>query len=231
MTTPPKYEDLVLKVAGMERREAALIEDLKSEKILSKTFMGQKETFMKLYDAQRVELRECKAREAALREELSLITTSFDELAARVGFSEARLDQAGDSPIDCADQLQQRLTVAERRESEAREELLDLSRKLDVFYSRSHGIKNLSAIEDANDKSKALQQRLTVAEQRAGKMEELLREAYEAGDHNIFGTDLDSRIDAALKPAAEQTKICPNCNVCMGSADFPENCLINGVKP
>ena len=52
--------------------------------------------------------------------------------------------------------------------------------------------------------AQALQQRLAVAEQRAGKMEELLREAYEAGDHNIFGTDLDSRIEAALKPAAEQ---------------------------
>ena len=47
------------------------------------------------------------------------------------------------------------------------------------------------------------QQLLSVAEHRAGKMEELLREAYEAGNHNIFGTDLDSRIDAALKPAAE----------------------------
>ncbi|MBP3933669.1 MAG: hypothetical protein J6D44_07330, partial [Pseudomonas sp.] len=50
-------------------------------------------------------------------------------------------------------------------------ELLDLSRKLDVFYSRSHGIKNLSAIEDANDKSKALQQRLTVAELRVSDLE------------------------------------------------------------
>lgn len=91
-------------------------------------------------------------REAALREELALITAAFDELASCVGFSEARLDQTGDSPIDCANQLQRRLTVSE---------------------------------------------------QRAGKMEELLREAYEAGDHNIFGTDLDSRIDAELKPAAE----------------------------
>jgi len=84
---------------------------------------------------------------------------SFDDqceyrqkLAACVGFSAARLEQTGDSPVDCANKLQQRLTVAE---------------------------------------------------QRAGKMEDLLREAYEAGDHNIFGTDLDSRIEAALKPAAE----------------------------
>lgn len=55
------------------------------------------------------------AREAALREELALIIKSFDELAACVGFSEARLDQTGDSPVDCANQLQQRLTAAERR--------------------------------------------------------------------------------------------------------------------
>ena len=127
-------------------------------------------------------------READLREELATLRESYESMRDRKN-----------SIVD----LQQRLTVAEQRESEAREELLDLSRKLDVFYSRSHGIKNLSAIEDANDKSKALQQRLTVAEQRAGKMEELLREDYDAGDHNIFGTDLDSRIDAALKPAEE----------------------------
>lgn len=55
------------------------------------------------------------ARETALREELALIIASFDELAACVDFSEARLDQTGDSPIDCANQLQQRLTVAEQR--------------------------------------------------------------------------------------------------------------------
>lgn len=36
---------------------------------------------------------------------------------------------------------------------------------------------------------------------------------------------------AALKPAAEVAKNCPNCKVCMGSPGFPENCLINGLKP
>ena len=106
----------------------ALAADLASEKILSKTLQGQKESYMMLADGRKFDL----------------------------------------------DAIQQRLTVAEQRESEAREELLDLSRKLDVFYSRSHGIKNLSAIEDANDKSKALQQRLTVAEQRAAVMEKAI---------------------------------------------------------
>ena len=88
---------------------------------------------------------------------------------------ETEFDDAQFVSVSDYDALQQRLTVAEQRESEAREELLDLSRKLDVFYSRSHGIKNLSAIEDANDKSKALQQRLTVAEQRVDLLEGLLK--------------------------------------------------------
>lgn len=40
-------------------------------------------------------------------------------------------------------------------------------------------------------------------------------------------------IGAALKPAADAkpSRSCPNCKVCMGSPEFPENCLINGVKP
>lgn len=46
------------------------------------------------------------------------LESSFDELAASVGFSEARLDQTGDSPIDCANQLQQRLTAADERAGE-----------------------------------------------------------------------------------------------------------------
>lgn len=53
-------------------------------------------------------------RDAALGREAEL-KSSFDELAASVGFSEARLDQTGDSPIDCANQLQQRLTAADER--------------------------------------------------------------------------------------------------------------------
>ena len=99
----------------------ALAADLASEKIISKTLLGQKEAYMMLADKGRLDLatwkqKACEAaeREAALREELALITASFDELAACVDFSEARLDQTGDSPIDCANQLQQRLTVAEQ---------------------------------------------------------------------------------------------------------------------
>ena len=137
----------------------ALAADLASEKIISKTLQGQKESYMMLADGRKFDL----------------------------------------------DAIQQRLTVAEQRESEAREELLDLSRKLDVFYSRSHGIKNLSAIEDANDKSKALQQRLTVAEQRAEDLKKLLCDVINEAPTGFAAlkVDLANRVNDALKPAAE----------------------------
>lgn len=174
----------------------ALAADLASEKILSKTLQGQKESYMMLADGRKFDL----------------------------------------------DAIQQRLTVAEQRESEAREELLDLSRKLDVFYSRSHGIKNLSAIEDANDKSKALQQRLTFAEQRADDMVYAL--ARIQGRAEMFIDDgmhmptpyIEAIRDIAAKAALKQVEdaksspSCPNCKVCMGSPDFPENCLIKGAS-
>lgn len=52
-------------------------------------------------------------------------------------------------------------------------------------------------------------------------------------DEERSGMRVTARIQevAALKPAAEQAKSCPNCKVCMGSPGFPENCLINGLKP
>lgn len=142
-------------------------------------------------------------REAALLEDIEMAKQVQETTDAIV----TMVDGQRDHWIEKCGLLKQRLTVAERRESEAREDLLDLSRKLDVFYSRSHGIKNLSAIEDANDKSKALQQLLTFAEQRAGDLEGLLRDASAWIKRNSFhGTDaieLWERIDAALKPAAE----------------------------
>lgn len=79
-----------------------------------------------------------------------------------------------------------------------------------------------------------LQQRLTVAEQRVGELEELLRDCvneFSTSEASQFELEMLNKILAALKPAAEQAKSCPNCKVCMGSPDFPENCLINGVKP
>ena len=126
------------------------------------------------------------------------LNAALDREAALAGHLDAALRQVK-ANWDYAQDKQQRLTIAERRESEAREELLDLSRKLDVFYSRSHGIKNLSAIEDANDKSKALQQRLTVAENRADLLEGLLK----SGSSPTYAHC--SAVMEALKPAAEPT--------------------------
>jgi len=153
MTTPPKYEELVLKVAELERRETAL------------------------------------------REELSKLA---DDCCEKV-----------DDILD----LQQRLTVSERRESEAREELLELSRKLDVFYSRSHGIKNLSEIEKANDKAKSLKLRVGKCEALLNMSRELLTAISRHGATTrpvdwceSFKSEVADRIEkigAALKPAAE----------------------------
>ena len=113
---------------------------------------------------------------------------------------------------------------------------------------------HLSVVIDQRSKIDSLQQRLTVAEQREVALEAALK-FYADGDHLLLA-DADawdtcsgepvnflhdeagtasvedgSIAKAALKPAAEQAKSCPNCKVCMGSPDFPENCLINGLKP
>lgn len=106
MTIPKSYE--------------ALAADLASEKILSKTLLGQKEAYMTLADKGRLDLatwkqKACEAaeREAALREELESIKASVDgydspEHAAQVA------DEMGYQCIA----LQQRLTDAEQRLSQ-----------------------------------------------------------------------------------------------------------------
>ena len=183
----------------------ALAADLASEKILSKTLLSQKEAYMMLADKGGLDLSESKAREAALREEIEMAKQVQEATDAIV----TMVDGQRDHWIEKCGLLKQRLTVAERRESEAREELLDLSRKLDVFYSRSHGIKNLSAIEDANDKSKALQQRLTVAEQ-------LLSRALQYGG---MTPDWRDSVEEALKTDADCERGHSNqtgCPVCQG---------------
>ena len=75
----------------------ALAADLASEKILSKTLLGQKEAYMKLADKGGLDLSESKAREDALRESLTDNRDEYSKLGDRY------------------DALQQRLTVAEQR--------------------------------------------------------------------------------------------------------------------
>lgn len=66
-----------------------------------------------------------------------------------------------------------------------------------------------------------LQQRLTVAEQRSGLLEGLLREVASLDPRGEFlGWQLDGKIDAALKPAVEPEYICEGC----GSKGWTANC-------
>ena len=86
-----------------------------------------------------------------------------------------------------------------------------------------------------DDQYELLQQRLTVAEQREVELKRLLCDVINEAPTGFAAlkVDLAHRVNAALKPAADAkpSRSCPNCKVCMGSPDFPENCLINGVKP
>ncbi|WP_225785950.1 hypothetical protein [Pseudomonas sp. Marseille-P9655] len=71
-----------------------------------------------------------------------------------------------------------------------REERDDLSGKLDRFYSRTHGIKNLAAIEELSDK---------LAERDA-----LLRDCFTAMLKGGYSKPLRKRIKAALSASAER---------------------------
>ena len=143
MNIPPKYEDVVAQLeAGRELNKIAT------------------ETLGQFAD----ENQKLHSDLAALRA-LSVENIMLDVIPGKGGVGEeiyaksiADVEALLTKQCDSIEELQ-------GREEELREELLELSRKLDVFYSRSHGIKNLSAIEEANDKAAALQQRLTVAEQ------------------------------------------------------------------
>lgn len=88
-----------------------------------------------------------------------------------------------------------------------------------------------SAFTQLHNELAEAQQRLTVVEQRLGDAYEW---GYGDGQNAPNGysdkEDRDKCVAELLKPAAEQEKSCPNCKVCMGSPDFPENCLINGLK-
>ena len=154
--------------------------------------------FKKISLENRELLNSALAREDALREELDALRESYEAMRDRKS-----------SIVE----LQQRLTVAERRESEAREELLELSRKLEVFYSRSHGIKNLSEIEKANDEAKNLKLKVREYEVLLNISKELLTTISRHGATtkpvdwcDSFKAEVAGRIEkigAALKPASE----------------------------
>lgn len=110
MNIPPKYEDVVARLEAA--REEALILKKGAQLIIQER------------DDLRQDLERAKSRydrevlglnnegdpiggdpAGGYKNDLARVNSAFDELAARVGFSEARLDQTGDSPIDCANQL------------------------------------------------------------------------------------------------------------------------------
>ena len=99
----------------------ALAADLASEKILSKTLLGQKEAYMMIADARNVEIDGALASEAALLEGLTTARRDFDYDR---GFS------AGSAEVETLrierDALQQRLTVAEQREVDLKKLLCDV---------------------------------------------------------------------------------------------------------
>lgn len=92
----------------------ALAADLASEKIISKTLLGQKEAYMMLADKGRLDLSESKAREDALLEELAALLESYEAMRDRK---------------NSIVYLQQRLTFAEQRANRL-EELLREERRL-----------------------------------------------------------------------------------------------------
>ena len=112
MTIPKSYE--------------ALAADLASEKILSKTLLGQKEAYMMLTDNGRLDLatwkqKACEAaeREAAFREELAALRESYEAMRDRKN-----------SIVD----LQQRLTFAERRAGDLETALINVRETLGREY-------------------------------------------------------------------------------------------------
>ena len=182
MNIPPKYEDVV----------AQLEAERELHKLATETLGQFADENQKLH-----------ADLAALRE-LSVENIMLDVIPGKGGVGEeiyaksiADVEALLTKQCDSIEELQ-------GREEELREELLELSRKLDVFYSRSHGIKNLSAIEYANDKAQGLQQRLTVAEKLLRETLPHLRFCKGMGQKFAEKLDgLDLRIEAALKPAEE----------------------------
>ena len=115
MTIPKSYE--------------ALAADLASEKIISKTLLGQKEAYMMLADKGRLDLatwkqKACEAaeREAALREEIEMAKQVQEATDAIV----TMVDGQRDHWIEKCGLLKQRMTVAEQRAADLKKLLCDV---------------------------------------------------------------------------------------------------------
>lgn len=131
MTIPPKYEDLVLKVAELERRESDLMEKIARAERVSFTFFDERDAAL----AREAELKTSleavtfnldktdkallalQNSEAALREELSKYKLGVQ----RLGRTLEKVIAIARASKSSAIYLQQRLTVAEQllREAQA----------------------------------------------------------------------------------------------------------------
>lgn len=153
------------------------------------------------------------AREAALREELERVKSRYDREVLGLNNEGDPIggDPAGGYKNDNA-RLQQRLTVVEQRASM-------LEREFKKLRDVAHG-----CYEIASSYSGCIDG----VEEHGGDDHE---DPSCAIFHRLYYAMFDA--DRALKPAADakSSPLCPNCKVCMGSPDFPENCLINGNKP
>lgn len=163
-------------------------------------------------EALRDQIMSSAEREAALREELAKFKAGCVDLSSQVRELEHKMDYYKGEGLR-ADALQQRLTVAEQLMQE--------------FCDR---------VDRGEVRSKATYAKFKAALKPAAECVDLRMGSGLAVISNpptATGIPAFAYCSAALKPAADakSSPPCPNCKVCMGSPDFPENCLINGVKP
>ncbi|PHX32569.1 hypothetical protein AO278_08165 [Pseudomonas syringae pv. syringae] len=147
-------------------------------------------------------LKAYEGANAGLREELTGLSKQFDELAAAVGFSKERCEQAGDSPLDCANQLRAQI---DRQAAQFKD------------WQASHH-SNYVAVAEERDQLKAENKRLdllvaqydhdhdqwdierTMLKARNAELEALLLRALEGGDDGL-GVDIYA---ALSKPAGSE---------------------------
>lgn len=95
------------------------------------------------------------------------------------------------------------LDEATGREAALRKELESIKASVDGYDSPEHAAQ---VADEMGHQCDALQQRLTVAEQRVGELEELLRDCvneFSTSEASQFELEMLNKILAALKPAAE----------------------------
>ena len=160
----------------------ALAADLASEKIISKTMLGQKEAYMMLADKGGLDLSESKAREAALREELEALRESYASMRDRKN-----------SIVD----LQQRLTVAERRVCELESLSVKQAALLDELGIPLDEVDDLFGETLKNARRYEYLRSVMAIENFPGPHPEWSEPS------EVDSKRIDDLCDAALKPAAE----------------------------